>query len=141
MITKNELRQYRYIKSDIKQLEEEIKELELLMVVPGCQKLTGMPGGGGIGDKIGELVAKADKLRRIYRRKVSRLLDLKAEIEAAIEILNEEEQLLIRLYYFAGKTWECTAVEMGVSWATVHRDHRKILYKLAGQEWRENDDT
>lgn len=131
MITKNELRQYRYIKSDIKQLEEEIKELELLMVVPGSQKLSGMPGGGGVGDRIGELVAKADKLRRIYRQKMSRLLDLKAEIECAIEVLSEKEQLLIRLYYFSGKTWECTAVEMKSSWATVHRDHKRILKKLS----------
>lgn len=134
MITKNELRQYRYIKSNIKQLEEEIKELELLMVVPGSQKLTGMPGGGGNSDRIGELVARSDKLRRIYCRKMSILIDLKAEIEAAVEKLDEKEQLLIRLYYFSGKTWECTAVEMGISWATVHREHRAILEKLKAGE-------
>lgn len=133
MITKNELRQYRYIKSDIKQLEEEIKELELLMVVPGSQKLSGMPGGGGVGDRIGELVAKADKLRRIYCRKMARLLDLKAEIETEIERLPEREQQLIRLYYFRGETWESTAVEMGISWASVHRLHKKILETLVGE--------
>ena len=43
MITKNELRLYRQLKQEAKELSEQIEELEMTMIVPGCQQITGMP--------------------------------------------------------------------------------------------------
>ena len=44
MVTKDELRQYRHLKEEVLQLAEEIRELDMMMVVPSVQNLSGMPG-------------------------------------------------------------------------------------------------
>lgn len=148
MITKNDLRQYRQLKDEILQLAAEIKELDLLMVVPTIQNLSGMPGAHQTTDKIGEVVGRADDLRKRYIAKMSILLELKAQIEAEVDALDADEQVLIRMYYFRGMTWEAVACEMHISWNTLHYRHRNILRKLRGvsydERYREksnNDDT
>lgn len=132
MITKNELRQYRHLKDEIWQMAAEIEELDLLMVVPSVQNLSGMPGAHQTTDKIGEVVGRADDLRKRYYAKMSILLDLKARIEAEVDALDADEQILIRLYYFRGMTWEAVAAMMHLSWNTLHYRHRNILKKLRG---------
>ena len=77
MLTKYDLRRYKHIKAEAEQLEEQIRELELTMIVPGCQQITGMPMVHGFDkDKIGNIIAKADKLRNIYLDKMDKLLEL-----------------------------------------------------------------
>lgn len=132
MITKNELRLYRQLKKEAKELAEQIEELELTMIVPGCQQITGMPMYHSADhDKIANVVAKAEQMRKVYFDKMNILLDLQADIEAAIEKLEPEERRLIRLYYFTGITWEEVAVQMNYCWQHVHKLHRNILVKLA----------
>ncbi|MBQ8809484.1 MAG: sigma-70 family RNA polymerase sigma factor [Bacteroidales bacterium] len=132
MITKDELRQYRHIKGEMMQLAEEIRELDMLMVVPSVQNLSGMPGAHMTTDKIGETIARADALRKRYYAKISILLDLKAKIEMEIDGLSADDQMLIRLYYFRGMTWEAAAATMGLSWNALHYRHRNILRRLKG---------
>lgn len=134
MITKNELRQYRSLKDEINQLLEEIRELDMVMVVPNVQKLSGMPSAHGVTDRIGEVIARADILRNQYFDKMAVLLNLKAKIEGAVDMLTAEEQVLIRLYYFRGMTWEAVAATMHLSWNALHYRHRRILRKLRGDE-------
>lgn len=130
MITKYDLRRYRSIKAETKQLEEQIEELELIMVAPRIPNLTGLPGSHGECDKIGNIVAKAASLKESYLVKMDKLLDMQAEIEAAISVLDEKERRLIRLYYFSGLTWEEVACQMDYSWNGIHKIHRKCLKKL-----------
>lgn len=131
MLTKYDLRKYKAIKAEILQLQEQINELESVMVAPKIPQLTGMPfGGSSEPDKIGNVVAKADKLRNMYYSKLEGLVDLQATIENAIAGLDSQEQLLIRLYYFSNYTWEEVAVRLNYSWQHVHRLHRAILEKL-----------
>lgn len=132
MVTKNELRQYRALKDEIVQLYEEIHELDMMMVVPSVQNLSGMAGAHLTTDKIGEVIARADELRKRYLDKMSILLDMKARIESEVDALDEDEQVLIRLYYFRGMTWEAVAATMMLSWNALHHRHRKILRKLRG---------
>ncbi len=132
MLTKYDLRKYKAIKAEIVQLQEQITELKSVMVAPKIPQLTGMPfGGSGEPDKIGNVVAKADKLSSLYYEKLKPLIDLQITIENAIEVLDEQERLLIRLYYFSNYTWEEVAVRLNYSWQHVHRLHRAILEKLA----------
>ena len=137
MLTKNELRQYRNLKDEINQLLEEIRELDMMMVVPSVQKLSGMPSAHGMTDRIGEVIARADILRNQYFDKMAALLNLKAKIEAEVDALDADDQVLVRLYYFRGITWEAVAATMHLSWNALHHRHRKILRKLRGDE---NDD-
>ena len=70
MLTKYDLRKYKAIKAEIVQLQEQINELESVMVAPKIPQLTGMPfGGSSEPDKIGNIVAKASKLRDLYYEK------------------------------------------------------------------------
>lgn len=132
MLTKYDLRKYKAIKAEIVQLQEQINELASVMVAPKIPQLTGMPfGGSSEPDKIGNVVAKADKLRNMYYSKLEGLVDLQATIENAIAGLDSQEQLLIRLYYFSSYTWEEVAVRLNYSWTQTHRKHRAILEKLA----------
>ena len=132
MLTKYDLRKYKAIKAEILQLQEQINELESVMVAPKIPQLTGMPfGGSSEPDKIGNIVAKANKLRDMYYTKLTGLVELQEAIETAIAGLDNKEQLLIRLYYFSGYTWEEVAVRLNYSWQHVHRLHRAILEKLA----------
>lgn len=132
MLTKYDLRKYKAIKAEILQLQEQINELESVMVAPKIPQLTGMPfGGSSEPDKIGNIVAKASKLRDLYYSKLEGLMELQEEIENAIAGLNSQEQLLIRLYYFSDYTWEEVAVRLNYSWQHIHRLHRAVLEKLA----------
>lgn len=134
MIAKDELRQYRHLKEEVLQLAEEIRELDMMMVVPSVQNLSGMPGAHMTTDKIGEVIARADALRKRYFDGMSILLEQKAKIEAEVDALEADEQMLIRLYYFRGMTWEAVAATMCLSWNALHHRHRKILKKLRGDK-------
>ena len=131
MITKNELRLYRQLKQEAKELSEQIEELEMTMIVPGCQQITGMPVYHSEDhDKIANVLAKAEQMRKVYFDKVDVLLDLQEKIEVAVAKLEPKERRLIRLYYFAGLTWEEVAVQMDYAWRQTHRLHNICLKKL-----------
>ena len=132
MLTKYDLRKYKVVKAEIVQLQEQINELKSVMVAPKIPQLTGMPfGGSSEPDKIGNVVAKADKLCDMYYSRLKVLVELQATIENAIAGLDSQEQLLIRLYYFSNYTWEEVAVRLNYSWQHIHRLHRAVLEKLA----------
>ena len=145
MLTKDDLRQYRHLKEEVLQLAEEIRELDLMMVVPSVQNLSGMPGAHQTTDKIGEVIARADALRKRYLEGMSILLEKKAKIEAEVDALDADDQILICLYYFRGMTWEAVAATMCLSWNALHHRHRKILRKLRGvrydERYREKSDS
>lgn len=128
MITKDDLKLYRHLKKEARELAEQIEELEMIMIVPGCQQITGMPlHHNGERDKIANVIAKLEQLRKAYFEKMDVLLDLQAEIEAAVDKLESKERRLIRLYYFVGLTWEEVAVQMEYSRRQVHNLHSRVL--------------
>ena len=132
MLTKYDLRKYKNIKAEMLELQERITELTSIMTAPRVPQLTGMPGGShSEHDKIGNAVAKVEKLRSLYYEKLGVLADLQLTIETAIEKLPADDQMLLRLYYFSGYTWEQVTVRMGISWRSIHRRHAAILERLA----------
>lgn len=133
MITKYDLRRYRHQKANIAELKAEIEELELTMIAPRVPALTGLPGSRGEQDKIGNVVAKVEKLRSLYISRVEAMLQDQERIEEAVATLDDREQRLIRLYYFTGITWEEVAVHLNCSWTLVHRLHRRALAKLGAE--------
>lgn len=63
-MTKKELSQLYYLKKEIRQLEQRIKELET--AATGCTaKITGLPHGTGINDKIGNYAAQIADLKSL----------------------------------------------------------------------------
>ena len=121
-ISENDLKRFRKLKHKIELLESKIIELEKIMVVPGCQQITGMPrGGSGSHDKIANVIARLEALRASYVNKLDELLTLWVAIEEAVEQLNFEEQQVISLYYMNGYTWDEVAEYVGVT-------RRRVLY-------------
>lgn len=135
MITKFDLRKYKNLKSEMLELQERITEIESVMTSPKIPRLSGAPGGcGGNSDRLCDTLDKVNALREAYYKRFSMLIDLQLKIEKAIEKLPSDEQMLLRLYYFSGYTWEQVAVRMGYEWAQIHRKHKAILERLAQHE-------
>ena len=62
------------------------------------------------------------------REKIIRWVDLRSEINAAIEsVENPEERLLLKYRYLKNESWEDIACELNVSYRTVHRIHASAL--------------
>ena len=56
------------------------------------------------------------------------LLDLRSEINAAIESMeNPEERLLLKYRYLKNESWEDISYDLNVSYRTVHRIHASAL--------------
>ncbi len=71
---------------------------------------------------------RIDEIERDIDRKVSALVDLRTEINKAIDTLADfREQLVLRCRYLDGCSWEKAARVMAVSIRTAHRIHEKAL--------------
>lgn len=131
MITKHDLKNYRNLRTKIRLLKEQIEDLSGAVISPGSVKITGMPMEHSADpDKVGNTIALIDKLTDVYNKKLKRCLEQQSKIEAAVEALNDDEQNLIRLYYFQGLTWEEVCCHINYSWTSLHRKHKAILNKL-----------
>lgn len=130
-MTKEALRNYRQLKSEISQLEQALQELEASMASPRSTRMDAMPracpNGAGPTER---LVFKHIELTELYTEKLAGLRAEQLRIEKAIEQLEPVERLLIRHRYLEGLTWEEVAVRMGYSWRQVHRLHGRALESL-----------
>lgn len=130
-ITENDLKRFRKLKHKIELLESKIMELEKIMVVPGCQQITGMPRGGSDNhDKIANVIARLDALKMSFADKLDELTTLWVDIEDALGKLSFEEQQVISLYYLSGYTWDEVASYVGVARSSVFRIYEKALRNL-----------
>lgn len=134
VVTKDELRQYRSIRSEILELRREIEQMELLAIAPKTQKFDAVGGAGGYDDAVSSVVSRLVNMKQMYLAKIACLLAIKEHIEIAVQRLTSEDRRLIRLHYFQGLSWEEVAVELHVSWRAVHYRHRDILERLGNYE-------
>ena len=131
-ISENDLKRFRKLKHKIELLESKIIELEKIMIVPGCQQITGMPrGGSGSHDKIANVIARLEALKASYVNRLDELVKLWVDVEEAVEQLSFEEQQVISLYYMSGYTWDEVAELVGVSTRWVLRIQARALENLA----------
>jgi hypothetical protein len=86
----------------------------------------------GKGDRMAELVAKLVDHITVYERDIKRLLDVKAEIKAVIDgVENPVYQLILMERYINLKRWEDIAADNYYNWNyLVYRLHPKILSKI-----------
>ncbi|MGI5986232.1 MAG: sigma factor-like helix-turn-helix DNA-binding protein [Oscillospiraceae bacterium] len=77
-------------------------------------------------------LGKIDEIQRDIDNKVSYLVEIREEINAAIDMLaNREEQLLLRYRYLDGFSWEEISRMLCVSLRTVHRIHSSALQNFS----------
>lgn len=106
-MTKDQLRQYRSIKIEIRQIERRILELETL----------------GLDDVVSSLHA-------LYQQKLAELVEGQLKIEKAIESLAPTERELMRLRYIDGAEWVDVAETIHYEWTQTHRIHARALGKI-----------
>ena len=129
---KNDLKQYPHICAELEQLENEIEKLRAAIESPPRPILDGMPKGKGkYFDRLAEKIAKLVDLRTIYERKWDRLINLRRDIEDAIEGLEPEERRIMRLIYIEGARFEKVAVELNYSYRHIQRIHQRIIKKMS----------
>lgn len=117
-----------------KQINVEIQEMELMKSMRG--QVQGMFYGERIGTNPNRnLEAPFIKtIEKIWEReqrineKIDKLVDLKTEIDAAIDQMESaEERLLLKYRYLKNESWEDIAMDLNVSYRTVHRIHASAL--------------
>lgn len=80
-------------------------------------------------------IEKIDAIERELDTKIDALVDLKREIGAAIDKLEDhDEQLLLRYRYFENRSWEEIGHMLHVSSRTVHRIHGSALQNFSVPE-------
>ena len=117
-----------------KQIQVEVKELEQL------REMRGTIQGCSYGEKIGTnpnrnleapFIKTTEKIWDYEQRidaQINRLIDLRSEINAAIESMeNPEERLLLKYRYLKNESWEDISYDLNVSYRTVHRIHASAL--------------
>ena len=117
-----------------KQINVEIQELEQL------GNMRGTIQGCSYGEKVGsnpnrnteapfiKTIEKIWEYEQKIDAKIDKLVDLRSEINASIEKMeNPEERLLLKYRYLKNESWEDIAYELNVSYRTVHRIHASAL--------------
>ena len=75
-----------------------------------------------------ELISNEWDYEQRIDAQINRLVDLRSEINAAIESMeNPEERLLLKYRYLKNESWEDISYELNVSYRTVHRIHASAL--------------
>lgn len=117
-----------------KQINVEIQELEQL------RNMRGTIQGCSYGEKVGsnpnrnteapfiKTIEKIWEYEQKIDAKIDKLVDLRSEINVAIEKMeNPEERLLLKYRYLKNESWEDISYELNVSYRTVHRIHASAL--------------
>jgi DNA-directed RNA polymerase specialized sigma subunit len=132
-MTKQELREYYWIKRNIAKLEYKLMELE-----SAATKITGqlknkhdaIMGQGNTSDKVGNAVADIELAKEKLTEQIKISYAVLTKIERAIEVLPARECYLIRARYIELLSWEQIAVDMNYSWQWVHKIHSSALKML-----------
>ena len=118
-----------------KQIQVEVKELEQLREMRGTIQRCSY-GGEKIGSNPNRnleapFIKTIEKIWEYEKKidgKINRLVDLRSEINTAIEKMeNPEERLLLKYRYLKNESWEDISYELNVSYRTVHRIHASAL--------------
>lgn len=132
VMTENEqkkefLQSYQLAKRDVTRLEEQLAELRIGKMSPGCDIGDGLPHAHNATDLSG-YAAKVDELEdEIIAARYSRICAFQ-EVQKRIEAMEDErEKDLLTYRYIRGMKWEKICTEMKHSWQHIHRIHAKAL--------------
>ena len=93
--------------------------------------LTGMPGGGGEGQRLPRAVESIVQAQQELQAQVNVCGAIRREVVEALEqIANPRDHEILRRRYLLGQKWEQIAVEMYYSYKQVRRRHRVCVDTL-----------
>ena len=121
---------YQLAKRDVTRLEEQLAELRIGKMSPGCEIGDGLPHAHNATDLSG-YAAKVDELEREIVAARYRRICAFEQVRDCIEALEDErEKLLLTYRYLRGLKWEEICVKMDYKWRQVHRIHANALKNL-----------
>ena len=126
-MTKKELSQLYYLKKEIRQLEQRIKELET--AATDCTaKITGLPHGTGINDKIGNYAAQIADLKALLDLNLKKCFYELNRLDRYIQSVNDPLVRQIILYRFENHmSWN--QIERALGGNNSSESLRKKLYR------------
>lgn len=90
--------------------------------------LTGMPGGGGDGQKLPRAVEGIVSAQKELQEQIETCNAVRREVKTAIEQVSDtREREVLRRRYLLGQRWENIAVETNTALRHVYRLHRAAL--------------
>lgn len=129
-IKKEYLMSYQLAKRDVTRLEEQLAELRIGKMSPGCEIGDGLPHAHNATDLSG-YAAKVDELEREIVAARYRRICAFEQVRDCIEAMEDErEKLLLTYRYLRGMKWELICTEMKKSWKQTHRIHARALKNL-----------
>ena len=112
-MTKKELSQLYYLKKEIKEQQRRIAELETLAI--NCStKITGLPTGTGISDKIGNYAAQIADLKALLDLNLKKCFYELNRIDRFIQSVEDSQiRIILTLRYIQGLSWQKIAYAIG----------------------------
>ena len=112
-MTKKELSQLYYLKKEIRQLEQRIRELET--AATSCtSKITGLPQGPGINDKIGNYAAQIADLKSLLDLNLKKCFYELNRLDRYIQSVDDPLLRQIMTYRFInGYSWSKISYTIG----------------------------
>ena len=137
-MTIRNLSRYYFIKKEIDQLEEQLKELSDSVI--GSPAISGMPSSHGNTSPIEQLIIKKNKLEEKLLRKKNELLEEQIYIENYLETIKDERiRIIIRERFINCKKWEEIGRAMYFDRTTPYYAVKRYL-KGNKEDEKENDD-
>lgn len=127
MMRLDELSKYYHIKLEIKQLEDNLRELDDTAI--GSPILTGMPHSqGSVSNPTESLVLKKDKLLNLLKKKKEKLYDEQIKIEEFLEEVQDSTiRIIIRARFIDCKSWKQIGKELNFDRTTPYYHLKKYL--------------
>ncbi len=112
-MTKKELSQLYYLKKEIKQQQRRLEELEISAT--NCtSKITGLPSGKGISDKIGNYVTEIADLKSILDLNLKKCFYELNRLDRYIQSVEDSQmRMILTLRYIQGLSWQKIAYAIG----------------------------
>lgn len=130
-MTKKELSQLYWLNREIERDKERLRELESA-AQPGAQKITGMPSGAGVADKIGNYAAEIADLKGIIDANISRCFYELNRLNRYIASVDDSQmRLILSLRYVNGLSWQQVAFSMGETDESYPRRKHNSFLKAA----------
>lgn len=129
-MTKKELSQLYYLKREIREQQKRLEELET--AATSCTaKITGMPHGTGINDKIGKYAAQIADLKGLLDLNLKKCFYELNRINRFIESVQDSEmRMILTLRYMQNLSWSRVAKTMNYQDESVPRKrHDRFLKK------------
>ena len=128
---KDYLKSYKKTRNRLNSLELQRKQIKIDMLHVRASQGDGMPRAKGETTDLSRYIEQMANIEEQIDDKRSELIDKQAEITAAINSLDDDDECTVMTEkYLNGKTWEQVAEDNGFAWMTMHRIHGRALKKI-----------